>query len=184
MKYHSLSFLLILLLCSGGCALMRSSYQETREYDLSGVEVKAATALPPVKLGVFRNLSGAGLQFLVRSEGNVVQTDVYNRWLMSPERLVEREFYRVLVADNPAENNQRDYLLLSGTILKFEFDRAADKAVLELDLTARVFRDGAAAGSHSACAVFETRSSAIPPRRGWRQWRKRRQSGGICNLAP
>ncbi|MDD3886514.1 MAG: hypothetical protein PHI35_06565 [Victivallaceae bacterium] len=141
---------------AGGCAFFSSGYRETREYDIS---VSADQAKPdklavPVRFGVFYNLSGAGLGFLMRSAGDRVTTDPYNRWLVSPEQMIEREFRKSIEGTSP-DGRVRSYVKLSCSLLAFEFDAHGRMARLSMDFTASFFDDSVLIRTVSARRDFE-----------------------------
>lgn len=84
----------LLLPLMAGCALMSTSYVEPAEYDLSVPE----KPLPEVRfeLGTFRNLSGSDRRFLYRESDGKMFSDDYNRWLLSPDLMLERQLHRAL----------------------------------------------------------------------------------------
>ena len=127
----------LLPLLAAGCALFGTGYTEPNDFDLAAPSATdVAPTTEPVRFGVFRNLSGSDRRFLVRLEGDRMQTDEYNRWLLVPELLLERRFRAELplpetfAADTPE-------IKLDCAIYRFEFDRVRQQAVLELTLTAR-----------------------------------------------
>lgn len=149
------SVILLTMFFVGGCGIFASHYRETREYDLAPVASNADGKLPQVRFGVFRNFSGAGLPLLFREEGSRVRTDVYNRWLMSPELMFERELRRAL---GPADESGKAgcYVRLSGTLFKFEIDAVRSRAVLEVEFSAAFYRDRVLQRTENAASTFET----------------------------
>lgn len=111
----------------GGCLFSQNTYIDSAEYDL---------ALPkrvfdePVRIGVFKNLSGSDLRFLLRSgDGQVVPLE-YCRWRLSPELLLQRCVYG---AFNIAPDNDDARPRLNAVIYRFEFDERENKACLAVD---------------------------------------------------
>ena len=131
----------LLLPLMAGCALMSTSYVEPAEYDLSVPE----KPLPEVRfeLGTFRNLSGSDRRFLYRESDGKMFSDDYNRWLLSPDLMLERQLHRALSPREEVRTGGRNgrFLRLSGTIYRCEFDRGQKKAVLYVDYTVRVYVD-------------------------------------------
>ena len=114
---------------------------EPAEYDLSVPE----KPLPEVRfeLGTFRNLSGSDRRFLYRESDGKMFSDDYNRWLLSPDLMLERQLHRALSPREEVRTGGRNgrFLRLSGTIYRCEFDRGQKKAVLSVDYTVRVYVD-------------------------------------------
>ena len=131
----------LLLPLMAGCALMSTSYVEPAEYDLSVPE----KPLPEVRfeLGTFRNLSGSDRRFLYRESDGKMFSDDYNRWLLSPDLMLERQLHRALSPREEVRTGGRNgrFLRLGGTIYRCEFDRGQKKAVLSVDYTVRVYVD-------------------------------------------
>lgn len=122
-----------------GCALMSPSYVEPAEYDLSVPE----NPLPEVcfELGTFRNLSGSDRRFLYRESDGKMFSDDYNRWLLSPDLMLERQFHRTLSPREGVRSGGRNsrFLQVRGTIYRCEIDRERKSAVLSVDYSIRVF---------------------------------------------
>lgn len=124
------------LLAAAGCALMGPEYVEPAEYDLAQPVKRAEPMAAMVRFGVFRNVSGADRRFLIREENNRMLTDEYNRWLVSPELLIERRL-RAAMPDPEKQAQLDEAVRLSGTVYRFEIDRGGRKAVVGVDYSAR-----------------------------------------------
>lgn len=137
-----------------GCALMSTSYVDPAEYDLS---VKT-NPLREVRfeIGTFRNLSGSDRRFLYREKSGQVISDDYNRWLLSPDLLLERQLQQSLSPDGArASGRSGTFARIGGTIYRFDFDRDARKAVLSVDYTVRIFSDRKPISSESVTITTE-----------------------------
>ena len=131
-----------------GCALMSTTYVDPVEYDLSTRE----DPLPEVRfeVGTFRNLSGSDRRFLYREKSCRMIADDYNRWLLSPDLMLERQMYRILSPDGErASGRNGTFVRISGTIYRFDFDLSPRQAVLSVDYTVRIFTDRKLVGSEN-----------------------------------
>lgn len=119
------------LLFSGGCMLFQNRYEEPHVYDLGGGLEKAVSLPCKAEFVSFRNLSGADRRFLVRVSGNGLVNDEFNRWLVSPELLLERFLRQSFVScgDVPVK--------IRAVITGFEIDRRSNTAILSADFTLR-----------------------------------------------
>lgn len=125
------------LLAAAGCALMGPEYVEPAEYDLADPVEGARPMAAMVRFGVFRNVSGADRRFLIRAEDDRMLTDEYNRWLVSPELLIERRL-RAAMPDPEEIRRGGETVRLSGTVYRFELDRKRKLAVVGVDYSARL----------------------------------------------
>ncbi len=146
-----------------GCALMSTSYVEPAEYDLA---VKA-NPLSEVRfeVGSFRNLSGSDRRFLYREKGGRMVSDDYNRWLLSPDLLLQRQLQQTLSPEEVRSGGRNGMLArIGGTIYRFDFDSAARKAVLSVDYTVRIFSpDRKMVGSDSVTVTTEAEIQGNSP---------------------
>jgi len=143
----------LLLLLPAGCAFLSPSYIEPKEYDLA----VPADPLTDVRfeLGGFRNLSGSDRRFLYRESDERMLADDYNRWLLSPDLMLERQFHKALFPRETRSGGDGRFLRLGGTIYRFEFDRTNKTAILSVDYTIRIFTDHRPAGSESLSITTE-----------------------------
>ena len=142
MKKVVMTMLTAALFAAAGCALMGPEYVEPAEYDLAQPPSEEIAPLPvPVRFGVFRNVSGADRRFLVREENDRMLTDEYNRWLVSPELLIERRL-RAAMPDPEEVRGNSEVVRLSGTVYRFEFDRRRKRAVVGVNYSARLSDGG------------------------------------------
>ncbi len=127
--------LFAVLMIGGGCVLFSEPYIEPAEYDLAapGPEVVPEPVAVPVEFGVFRNLSGSDRRFLVRIDGDRLQSDEYNRWLLIPEQLIVRHLYEAL----PGSADCGTPVRINAVIYRFEFDRNRQEAVFCARFTLR-----------------------------------------------
>ncbi len=126
-----------LLAWTAGCALMGPGYVEPAEYDLADPPEEARPMAAMVRFGVFRNVSGADRRFLIRAENDRMLTDEYNRWLVSPELLIERRL-RAAMPDPAEIRRSGETVRLSGTVYRFELNRKRKLAVVGVDYSARL----------------------------------------------
>jgi len=143
----------LLLPLLSGCALMSSNYIEPKEYDLS-VPAEPLTGVR-FELGTFRNLSGSDRRFLYREKAERMLSDDYNRWLLMPDLMLERQLQKALFPRETRSDGGGLLLCLSGTIYRFEFDRESKTAVLTVNYTIRIFNDRRLAGSVSLSVTTE-----------------------------
>lgn len=68
-------------------------------------------------------------------------TDEYNRWLVSPELLIERRL-RAAMPDPEEVRGNSEVVRLSGTVYRFEFDRRRKRAVVGVNYSARLSDGG------------------------------------------
>ena len=142
MKRIVTTMLATALLAAAGCALMGPEYVEPAEYDLAQPPAAESASLSaPVRFGVFRNVSGADRRFLIRAEDDRMLTDEYNRWLVSPELLIERRL-RAAMPDPEEVRGNSEVVRLSGTVYRFEFDRRRKRAVVGVNYSARLSDSG------------------------------------------
>ena len=142
MKRIVTTMLATALLAAAGCALMGPEYVEPAEYDLAQPPAAESASLSaPVRFGVFRNVSGADRRFLIRAEDDRMLTDEYNRWLVSPELLIERRL-RAAMPDPEEVRGNSEVVRLSGTVYRFEFDRRRKRAVVGVNYSARLSDGG------------------------------------------
>lgn len=173
MKRIVTTMLATALLAAAGCALMGPEYVEPAEYDLAQPpSAESASLSAPVRFGVFRNVSGADRRFLIRAEDDRMLTDEYNRWLVSPELLIERRL-RAAMPDPEEIRRSGETVRLGGTVYRFELDRKRKLAVVGVDYSARLLT--APRWNATLCAK---RRSGMTPRRPQsgrcrRRWRDR-----------
>ncbi len=150
MKRIVTTMLATALLAAAGCALMGPEYVEPAEYDLAQPPAAESASLSaPVRFGVFRNVSGAVRRFLIRAEDDRMLTDEYNRWLVSPELLIERRL-RAAMPDPEEIRRSGETVRLGGTVYRFELDRKRKLAVVGVDYSARL-SDGASLERNTLC---------------------------------
>ena len=150
MKRIVTTMLATALLAAAGCALMGPEYVEPAEYDLAQPPAAESASLSaPVRFGVFRNVSGADRRFLIRAEDDRMLTDEYNRWLVSPELLIERRL-RAAMPDPEEIRRSGETVRLGGTVYRFELDRKRKLAVVGVDYSARL-SDGASLERNTLC---------------------------------
>ena len=143
----------LLLPLLSGCALMSSNYIEPKEYDLS-VPAEPLTDVR-FEVGTFRNLSGSDRRFLYREKAEQMLSDDYNRWLLTPDLMLERQLHKALFPRETRNNGGGQLLRLSGTIYRFEFDRESKTAILTVDYTIRIFVDRRPTGGGSLSVTTE-----------------------------
>ena len=113
-------------LFGSGCVFTRNDYVENVEFDL---ELPKFAPKRPVRMGVFRNLSGSDRRFMLRrGDGQVVSLE-FQRWRMSPELLLQRCMYGAFDVVEDASGVPQ----LNATIYRFEFDERDKKAHLAVD---------------------------------------------------
>lgn len=143
----------ILLPLVAGCALMSPTYIEPKEYDLA-VPADPLTGVR-FELTGFRNLSGSDRRFLYRETNERMLSDDYNRWLLTPDLMLERQLYKALFPRETRSRGDGRLLRLGGTVYRFEFDRTNKTAILTVDYTIRVFTDRRPAGGGSLSVTTE-----------------------------
>ena len=138
MKFHlaTMIFGAALLLAAGsGCVLWQNEVIETAEFDPVWGE-RGEKAPVPLVYGVFGNFSGSGRRFLIREEGGRVSAEEYVRWIDSPERLLERAFYRWLpMVAAPESDDAPTTWCVSCVLTRFDFEGGT--AVLAADFDIR-----------------------------------------------
>ena len=150
MKRIVTTMLATALLAAAGCALMGPEYVEPAEYDLAQPPAAESASLSaPVRFCVFRNVSGADRRFLIRAEDDRMLTDEYNRWLVSPELLIERRL-RAAMPDPEEIRRSGETVRLGGTVYRFELDWKRKLAVVGVDYSARL-SDGASLERNTLC---------------------------------
>ncbi|MBS1368530.1 MAG: hypothetical protein HPZ91_01125 [Lentisphaeria bacterium] len=123
-----------------GCALISTSYVEPAEHDMTVSENPLSEVR--FEIGTFRNLSGSDRRFLYREKNGRMISDDYNRWLLSPDLMVERQLHKALSPEETRSSGRNGtFARISGTIYRFDFDRERRKAILSVDYTVRVFTD-------------------------------------------
>ena len=119
-----------LLLGTAGCIFTSNAYVENEEFDLELPEKVAE--VKPIRLGVFKNLSGSDRRFALRREDGQVVSLEYQRWRLSPELMLMRCMYgRFRIWDQESSAA----LLVSAVLYRFEFDEKENKACLAADFT-------------------------------------------------
>ena len=117
-------FCLILSGCfSGGLS------SGTRLFSPAAVNEKQFQLPCRIKIMNFRNLAGADRRFLFRYKGNRMHNDEFNRWLLSPELMLERFLREEFNGTGKTEVRVR------GVITSFEFNAEKHLAVLAVDFT-------------------------------------------------
>ena len=165
MKRIVTTMLATALLAAAGCALMGPEYVEPAEYDLAQPpSAESASLSAPVRFGVFRNVSGADRRFLIRAEDDRMLTDEYNRWLVSPELLIERRL-RAAMPDPEEIRRSGETVRLGGTVYRFELDRKRKLAVVGVSLERNTLceapiRDDSPAAAVRAMSEAVERSAA------------------------
>ena len=106
-----------------GCVFSQNAYIENSEFELALPAFDRS--VKPVTLGVFQNLSGADSRYLCRRrDGQMVKRE-YQRWMMSPELLLQRCIYSAFTVD-PHEVGKLPRI---GCLLyRFEFDESGSAA--------------------------------------------------------
>ncbi len=126
----------VLLAC--GCLFRAEPYTPTRYYGL--------TVPPALESGysvdVLPFLMGGPYQgrMVIRMEGNELVNDEYNRWTMSPERLLTR--YLHLAFASPGAGSGTCEFELGGKVHVFEMDLLRKEAVLLVDYTLKDTESG------------------------------------------
>ncbi|MDR0932066.1 MAG: ABC-type transport auxiliary lipoprotein family protein [Victivallales bacterium] len=135
-----LYFCALLLPLLAGCAFMSVSYIEPTEHDLKIAENPLSEIR--FEIGTFRNLSGSDRRFLYQEKNGQMVSDDYNRWLLTPDLMMERSLHSAL-SPSTMRQGGRDgtFARISGTIYRFDFDRQRRMAVLFIDYNVRVFVD-------------------------------------------
>ena len=133
---------------AGGCLFGQNDYVENAEFDLA--LSKRMPVGVPVRVGVFKNLSGSDRRFLIRrGDGQVVPLE-YQRWRLAPELLFQRCMY---AAFNIAPDNDDSRVRLNAVIYRFEFDEREKQACLAVDFMLTNSYDADAARPAAARAV-------------------------------
>lgn len=96
------------------------------------------------ELGTFRNLSGSDRRFLYRESDGKMFSDDYNRWLLSPDLMLERQLTRALSPRErgPHRRKKRPVSAVGRNHLPLRIRPGTEKkAVLSVDYTVRVYVD-------------------------------------------
>ena len=118
------------LLAAGGCIFTSNPYVENAEFDLELPKLEGKASPTPIRLGVFKNLSGSDRRFLVRrGDGQVVPLE-YQRWRLSPELMLMRCLYG---AFHIRGQEAIDLPQVSAIVYRFEFDERDGKAHFAAD---------------------------------------------------
>ena len=120
------------LLLAGGCIFWQNTVRETEEYEPVSGE-RGAEAPLPIAYGIFRNISGSGRRFMVRSNDGRIGHDEYIRWLDSPEFLMERAFCRWMPAGALPADPAAVWRLGCG-LTRFDFERGAAVVAADFEL--------------------------------------------------
>jgi len=121
-----------LWLC-GGCVLMSNDYVESSDYDLTLPAPEKNT--PCIRIGVFKNLSGSDRRFLCRGQDGRMIPLEYQRWLLSPELMLQRCMYGAFCVDPTADDGKLPQV--SCILFRFEFDEKERTARLSADFEIR-----------------------------------------------
>ena len=125
----SVSFASVLL-ATGGCIFTENPYVENAEFDLELPKLESKAPQKPIRLGVFKNLSGSDRRFMVRRGDGQVMSLEYQRWRLSPEIMLMRCMYGVFqIRGQEAIDSPQ----VSVVIYRFEFDDRDGKAHLAAD---------------------------------------------------
>jgi len=116
------------VLLADGCALTRNSPRPMAHYELRipVLPTAAAQAAPvSIAIGRFGALGPHGTRMLYRKGPHQVARDEYNRWVLPPNELVAREFYRGFAASGAfhqviSRTRDNDALQLTGTLIELE----------------------------------------------------------------
>ena len=122
-----IAMLVSVLWWGGGCVFTPNAYVENAEFDL---ELPKRIQSPPIRIGVFKNLSGSDRRFLLRrGDGQVVSLE-YQRWRLSPELMLMRCMYG---AFQVAAQESEEKVQVNAVIYRFEFDERGNAACLAAD---------------------------------------------------
>ena len=171
----AVSALAVLLMLSlhSGCVFTPYTYVENSEFDLKLPAFDREAS--QIRLGVFKNLSGSDRRFLCRRpDGRMVSME-YQRWLLSPELLLQRCMYAAFAVDSGTAGGDSAAAQVSCVLYRFEFDERDNAAKLSADFvvlrggTSRLVRVDASApvqgsivsGAAGAAARGECAAQAI-----------------------
>ncbi len=136
-----------------GCGILSPKYIEPQEHDLT----VPATPVEQINLefGAFRNLSGSDRRFLYRGLQGRMFADDYNRWLLSPDQMLERQLHKALQPHEARGGDEEKLYRIGGTIYRFEFDRKMRAACVTIDYVIRVFENRRSVGSYNLSITTE-----------------------------
>lgn len=119
----------VAMVLAGGCMLVPEEYQPTTYYDLKTAPAtesrEPVTGYTSLAIGRFQTLGPYQTRMVYQKSPHHLVRDEYNRWILPPDELVAREYYRNLAAAgmfkrvHPVMHNDAD-LVLRGVILRLE----------------------------------------------------------------
>ena len=125
------------LVFAGGCVFTPNAYVDNVEFDL---ELPRSASPSPIRLGVFKNLSGSDRRFLMRrGDGQVLPLE-YQRWRLSPELMLMRCMYGAFAVQGQESS---DVPVVGAVVYRFEFDEREDSAIFSADFILTHFKDSA-----------------------------------------
>ena len=133
---------LIAIFFNSGCVLTPRESHPTGTYDLV---MKPGQAQNMFKISVFVNNTPSHTKMLYRKSGGRIEQDEYNRWVQSPEQMLQRYFLLAFPLDGNADIDKLGDLRCNVTA--FEFDWEKSEAVLALNYTLRDYEGNMRTGS-------------------------------------
>ena len=156
----------VLTVAVSGCVLTPHENHTTRNYDLAMLMADKKQDL--FRVSVFENNTPSRNRMLYRQKNNQIVQDEYNRWVQTPERLLQRYFELAFPVSESADVDALGTLRC--TITAFEFDWERSEAVLALNYFLRsgsgkqssgslIFREKAAEHTPSGFAGAMSRAA-------------------------
>ena len=145
------------------CGCTWGDYRETNYFDLQTPSALPQVALP-VSIARFDNTSGVRQHIIYRSGDSLLRRDEYNKFIDTPERMIER-YLTVAFSDRPVVTDATgDRLVIRGKIFLFEFDIAKMEAAIGLEYTVeRRNSDNLVIATHIGSAIYRSQSTGTAP---------------------
>jgi len=110
-----------------GCVFTRESFTPVRYFDIGNPD-PAKFAGIHLNVGQFSVAGPYRQEMVIRTVGNELVKDSFNRWALPPDAMLSR-YFRIAFAEG---RGRTDYTL-SGSILSFEADLPKKEAVLTIE---------------------------------------------------
>lgn len=114
------------MLLLNSCLIPTQPYRRTRTFDLGA----AAVTQEQIEVEKFENPNMYRHSFVYRVGDNEIIRDEYNRWAALPENMMASRLRTVFAAPDSLADGTAP--VLSGKILRFEFDTKKSLAVLQI----------------------------------------------------
>ena len=144
------------------CGCTWGDYRATNYFDLQTPAVLPKVALP-VSIARFDNASGVRQNIVYRA-GDSLQRDEYNKFIDTPDRMIER-YLTVAFSDRPGITNATgDRLMIRGKIFLFEFDTERMEAAIGVEyIIDRRNADGLVLATHTGSSIYRSQATGTAP---------------------